>query len=231
MLLALHVHTNFSKCAESKIEDIKTFCEKHNIGAIAITDHNEIAGAVALSKIADNIKVIIGEEIKTKQGEIIGLFLKEKIEPFGSLSETIEKIKAQGALVYLPHPFDIIRPFHMRWDSIITNIRKIDIVESFNSKMIWQFNNYQAKMFAKKFDFTEACGSDAHFVKAIGCALMEIEDFDGSYDFLEKLRKATIVSAINTGVTTTLWSRLKKFFRVRGRFLKRIVKMKKNKGA
>ena len=227
MLLALRVHTNFSKCAESKIEDIKTFCEKHNIGAIAITDHNEIEGALALAKISHNFKVIIGEEIKTKQGEIIGLFLKNKIEPFGGLSETIEMIKTQGALVYLPHPFDILRPFHMRWDTILSNIRKIDIVETFNSKMIWHFNNVQAGMFAKKFDIPSACGSDAHFVKAISCALMEIEDFDGPADFLQKLKRAKIVSTINTGVTTTLWSRFKKFFRVRGRFLRRLIKMNK----
>lgn len=223
MLLALHVHTNFSKCAESRIEDIKDFCVKNNIGAIAICDHNEIEGALSLEKIAENFKVIIGEEIKTKQGEIIGLFLKNKIEPFNSLTETIDKIKEQGALVYLPHPFDIIRPFHMRWDTLLANLKKIDIVEVFNSKMILPLNNVQANLFAKQFGKLGAIGSDAHFVKAISCAVMEIEDFVSPEDFLEKLKNAKIVSAVNTGVSTTLWSRIKKFFRVRFRFIKMIL--------
>lgn len=226
MLLALHVHTNFSKCAESSIEDIKRFCEDNNIGAIAICDHNEIQGALELIKIAKNLKVIIGEEIKTKQGEIIGLFLKNKIEPYGNLSDTIDQIREQGALVYLPHPFDIIRPFHMRWDTLLTNLKKIDIVEIFNSKMIFHLNNMQAKLFAKQFSKIGAVGSDAHFVKAIDCALMEIEDWNSPQDFLEKLKNGKIVATVNTGVATTLWSRIKKFFRVRLRFLRMIFRRK-----
>lgn len=222
MLLALHVHTNFSKCAESKIEDIKNYCINNNIGAIAICDHNEVAGAIELSKIAENFKVIIGEEIKTKQGEIIGLFLKNKINPFGNLGETIDQIREQGGLVYLPHPFDIIRPFHMRWDTLLANIKKIDMVEIFNSKMILHLNNMQAKIFANNFNKIGVYGSDAHFIKAIGCAIMEIEDFDGPEDFLAKIKNAKVVTAINAGVTTTLWSRTKKFFRVHFRFIKRI---------
>ena len=220
MLLALHVHTNFSKCAESTVEEIKSFCEKNNIGSIAICDHNEVKGAMELANLAKDLKVIIGEEIKTKQGEIIGLFLKEKIQPNLSLSETIELIKKQNALVYLPHPFDVIRPFNMRWDTLLSNMKDIDIVETFNSKMILHFNNVQAGLLAKQFKKIEAIGSDAHFVKAIKCALMEIEDFDGPLDFLEKLSRAKVISKIDTGVSTTLWSRTKKFFRVRFRFVK-----------
>ncbi|MBQ0104636.1 MAG: PHP domain-containing protein [Armatimonadetes bacterium] len=223
MLLALHVHTDYSKCAESRISDIKKYCVENNIGAIAICDHNLIEGALELEKIAENFKVIIGEEIKTKQGEIIGLFLKNKIEPFGTLSDTIDKIKQQNGLVYLPHPFDIIRPFHMRWDTLFANMKKIDIVEIFNSKMICHFNNVQAKIFASQFNKIGAIGSDAHFVKAIGCAIMEIEDFDSPIDFLEKLKNAKIVSAVNMGVATTLWSRIKKFFRVRFRLVRIIL--------
>ena len=210
MLLALHVHTNYSKCAESTIEEIRTYCENHNIKSIAICDHNEIKGALELAKAAKNLNVIIGEEIKTKQGEIIGLFLKHKIEPFGSLAETIDKIKEQGALVYLPHPFDIIRPFHMRYDTLLANIKKIDIVETFNSKMILHLNNLQAGLFAKQFNKIGAVGSDAHFVKAISCGLMDIEEWTSPQDFLVKLKNAKTVSAVNGGVTTTLWSRMKK---------------------
>ena len=212
MILALHVHTNYSKCAESVIEDIYHYCIENNIKAIAICDHNQINGAKHLAKIATDLKVIIGEEINTKQGEIIGLFLKEKIKPKQNIHDTIEQIKSQGGLVYLPHPFDIIRPFHMLPYTLMSIIKKVDIVETFNSKMILQINNIQAQIFAKTNHKTGAVGSDAHFVKAIGCGLMEIEDFDGPNDFLEKLKTAKIIKAIKTGISSTGWSRFKKLF-------------------
>lgn len=212
MILALHVHTDYSKCAESIVEDIYSYCLDNNIGAIAICDHNEILGAQRLAEIGKGLKVIIGEEIKTKQGEIIGLFLKYKIKPMQSIYDTINEIKSQGGLVYLPHPFDIIRPFHMLPHTLLNIYKKIDIVETFNSKMLFQGNNIQAQMLAKNIKKAGAAGSDAHFVKAIGSALMEIEDFDGPSDFMEKIKHAKIVRAVKTGISTTGWSRLKKLF-------------------
>ncbi len=213
MKLALHVHSNYSPCSESPLQEIYDYCIKNDIGAIAICDHNEIIGAQRFKELAAGIKVIIGEEIKTKQGEIIGLFLSEKIEPMMSVEDTIKKIKDQHGLVMLPHPFDIIRPFHLRSGTLSRICRQVDLVEIFNSKMLIRLSNKKARIYAGKINKTGVIGSDAHYVKAIGSAIMDIEDFSGPEDFLTKIKNATVVKAKNLGVLTTIWSCTKKFIK------------------
>ncbi|MBR4748219.1 MAG: PHP domain-containing protein [Abditibacteriota bacterium] len=213
MRLALHVHSDYSPCSESPLQDIYDYCKEHDIGAIAICDHNEIAGALRLRELARDLIVIIGEEIKTRQGEIIGLFLSRRIEPMLSIEETIDRIKEQDGLVLLPHPFDIIRPFHLRPATLAKISRRVDMVEIFNSKMLLRRSNKKALWYAKSISKTGVIGSDAHYVKAIGSAIMEIDDFTGPGDFLAKIREARIVRAKDLGVLTTIWSCTKKFAR------------------
>ena len=95
----LHVHTNYSKCALLKPAEIEGIALKRGLDGVAITDHNTIEGALEVYKQAKKIKVIIGEEIKTTQGEITGYFLKEKIPPFLSPEETVKEIRKQGGLI------------------------------------------------------------------------------------------------------------------------------------
>jgi predicted metal-dependent phosphoesterase TrpH len=109
MLAAIHVHTDYSACSESPVEEVARYCRDHGIGAIAITDHDLIDGALKLRDVAPDLKVIVGEEVSTRSGEIIGLFIKEKIEAGRDLRETCLEIKGQGGLVYLPHPFDTLK--------------------------------------------------------------------------------------------------------------------------
>ncbi|RLC74880.1 MAG: hypothetical protein DRI61_15875, partial [Chloroflexi bacterium] len=100
----LHVHTIYSKDAFLTLRNLISVAIYKKIKCIAITDHNEIRGALKLRKIAP-FKIIVGQEIMTSEGEIIGLFLSNRIESGLSPEKTIEEIRKQGGLVYLPHPF------------------------------------------------------------------------------------------------------------------------------
>ena len=101
----LHTHTGFSHDSIVSLDKVVRACLKKQINCIAVTDHNQIEGAIRLQKMAP-FKVIVGEEILTKEGEIIGLFLKKRISAGLSMKATINRIRNQGGIVYLPHPYD-----------------------------------------------------------------------------------------------------------------------------
>src|SRR2546423_13547882 len=101
----LHMHTNHSHDCATPVERLLETAKERGLGAIAVTDHNEISGAIEARRQADGIKVIVAEEVKTAdQGEVIGLFIAEKIPRGLTLEETIAEIRRQGGLVYVPHP-------------------------------------------------------------------------------------------------------------------------------
>src|SRR5258708_13138559 len=100
----LHSHTYYSHDSVLKPEQFVAACLKNGINCIAVTDHNEVEGGKIIQKVGP-FQGIIGEEIRTKDGEISGLFLKKRIPPNLGAEETIAEIKAQGGLVYIPHPF------------------------------------------------------------------------------------------------------------------------------
>ncbi len=128
---------------------------------IAVTDHNEIDFALELQKKLGN-KVIVGEEIKSIQGEVIGLFLSEKIPAKMTLAETISAIKSQNGIVYIPHPFDIRRSA-LSEKSILENLQQIDMLEIFNARSITPLLNSRVSAFARKHKISGGLGSDSHF--------------------------------------------------------------------
>ena len=134
-----HVHTRCSKDSMLGKYFILLICKIKKINCIAITDHNEIEGALKYRKLLQkyNIQVIIGEEIFTSDGEIIGLFLKEKISPKLSVKETIKQIKNQDGLVYVPHPYDEKRKKTVLKEEYIKEFSKeIDVIEIHNGRNI-----------------------------------------------------------------------------------------------
>ena len=104
----LHVHTNHSKDCAMAVEEVLERAAEVGLDVVAITDHNEVAGGFEALAVGERygVRVIVGEEVKTSEGEVIGLFLKERIAPGLTFAETIAEIKRQGAIVYVPHPFD-----------------------------------------------------------------------------------------------------------------------------
>lgn len=186
----LHCHSIYSKNdGVLTPEQIVAVAKKKKIDIIAITDHNEIKGALELQKIAPEwLKVIIGEEITTKQGDIIGLFLNQKIAPFQDIRETIKEIKKQGGLVFVPHPLDRMRQNSI--GEIVLNAIKnqINAVEVFNARVIVGADNQKAKLWARENNIAGFVGSDAHFASEFGKATTcLISEFNGEDAFFESL--------------------------------------------
>ncbi|MFZ5366167.1 MAG: PHP domain-containing protein [Patescibacteria group bacterium] len=189
----LHIHSFASYDCLIDRKAILDACRKKKIQALAITDHNEIYGAIRLKRELP-LKVIVGEEINTKEGEIIGLFLERKIEPGLSLKDTIEQIRLQKGLVYVPHLLDSStgRRSSLTLKSILSCLGEIDILEVFNSRTFSKEANYQAQKLAFRYQKLMGAGSDAHLSNEIGLAGVEIEDFDDQNDFLKKLKRSTV---------------------------------------
>jgi len=177
------------------LEQLIKLCEKRNITCIALTDHNEIAGAVALAKIAPAwLKVIVGEEVASREGDVIGLFLKEKIPARLPLEETIAAIRAQGGVVLLPHPTDRIRHEAVGAEVAEKVAKDIDFIETFNARTVLRGDNQSAKEIAEKNDIPQFVGSDAHTPSEYGHALNLLQPFTTPAEFIESLKKASFVS-------------------------------------
>jgi len=187
----MHVHTSCSPDSLLHIDRLLETCDYHGIDCVAVTDHDTIKGALKLHKLAPS-RIIVGEEIHTTSGEIAGLFLEEKIQPWLSPIETVERIKEQDGLVYLPHPFDGMRSAVLDKRAIDEIWEKIDIVEVFNSRNAFRRTNRKASKFAEEKDICSGAGSDAHTRYELGRAYVLIEPFDSAADFLSKLKKAEI---------------------------------------
>ena len=137
--------------------------------------------------------MIVGEEVKTaEQGEVIGLFIEEKIPRGMTLQETIAEIKRQGGLVYVPHPFDRLHSVP-DYEHLLAVLDEVDAIEVFNPRVaIAEFND-EAVRFAAKYRIPAGAGSDAHVPQGLGSVRIRMRDFDGPEEFLESLRDADIV--------------------------------------
>jgi len=167
---------------------------KRGINCISITDHNEIEGAYRVKLFSKNynIFVIVGEEIKTSEGEIIGYFLKKKI-PLGlSPEETIGEIKKQGALVAVPHPFDRLRKNKLKTSALLRILPHVDIIEIFNGRTHYPDDNKRALDFARKNKKLMSAGSDSHTPLEIGSTFVIMPPFDSIDTFKESLRQGNI---------------------------------------
>jgi predicted metal-dependent phosphoesterase TrpH len=186
----LHMHSCFSKDCRVSFEKIVAACEKKGINCVALTDHGQIDGAKKLAEIAP-FRVIIGEEVSTDSGEVIGLFINERIEPHRPLDETIQTIKDQGGLVYVPHPFDRLRGSHMDYGEFIRHLKKgdFDIVEGYNSRTTLLVDNRRAIEWAREYHVAVGAGSDAHSTYEIGNSYVEMDDFATKEEFLENLQR------------------------------------------
>jgi predicted metal-dependent phosphoesterase TrpH len=191
----LHMHTDHSPDCATPVEVLLETARDRGLGAIAITDHNEVSGALEARRIAEqmgDIKVIVAEEVKTaEQGEVIGLFLEEKIPKGLTMAETIAEIRRQGGLVYVPHPFD---RFHSvpDYEHLLDIVEEIDVLEVFNPRVALTAFNEEAERFARKYRIVPGAGSDSHVAQGLGSVRVRIHDFEGPEEFLEAMRDADI---------------------------------------
>jgi predicted metal-dependent phosphoesterase TrpH/glycosyltransferase involved in cell wall biosynthesis len=191
----LHMHTDHSNDCVTPVEVLLATARERRIGAIAVTDHNEISGALeARDKAAEyGVKVIVGEEVKTAdQGEVIGLFIEEKIPRGMSLEETIAEIRRQGGLVYVPHPFDRLHSVP-DYEHLLRVVDDVDAIEVFNPRIAIPAWNEEAVRFAGKYRIPGGAGSDAHVAQGLGAVRIRMREFDGPEEFLQSLREADII--------------------------------------
>ena len=191
----LHMHTDHSNDCVTPVEVLLATARERGLGAIAVTDHNEISGALeAREKAAEfGVKVIVGEEVKTKdQGEVIGLFIEEKIPRGMSLEETIAEIRRQGGIVYVPHPFDRLHSVP-DYEHLLRVVDDVDAIEIFNPRIAIAAWNEEAVRFAGKYRIPGGAGSDAHVAQGLGAVRIRMRDFDGPEEFLQSLREADII--------------------------------------
>jgi predicted metal-dependent phosphoesterase TrpH/glycosyltransferase involved in cell wall biosynthesis len=191
----LHMHTDHSNDCATPVDVLLATARLQGLGAIAVTDHNEVSGALDARAKAEEygVKVIVAEEVKTAtQGEVIGLFIEEKIARGMSLEETIADIKRQGGLVYVPHPFDRMHSVP-DYEHLLAVVEDVDAMEVFNPRIAIPAYNEEAVRFARKYRIVGGAGSDSHVAQGLGSVRIRMRDFDGPEEFLDSLADADIV--------------------------------------
>ena len=210
----LHMHTRFSPDSLMAPSELVRRCELVGLNCIAVTDHNTILGAMETRKIAP-FRVIIGEEIRTSEGEVIGLFLDEQIPPGLSPKETANRIHSQGGLLAIPHPFDKFRRSVITKKGLLELRNHANLLEVFNARNTFQSSNQNALTLAREWGMLNSAVSDAHTTIELGRTYMEMPDFDGTATgFIESVSQAQLVMrpitplihAITT--LTKIWKRI-----------------------
>jgi hypothetical protein len=194
----LHLHSNYSHDGRSSVPQLIERARECGLDRIALTDHNTFDGAAQFVGLSPEL-AIAGEEIKTREGEVIGLFMTHRVQPFMPPEDAMDAIHDMGGLVYIPHPLDRHRS-HFLAERVMGLAERIDIIETYNPWCDATANRAAAQL-AAELGKVVATGSDAHSVEELGRSWMEIEEYSGAADFLEKLRFArhVVTAASGTG--------------------------------
>ncbi len=195
IVVDLHMHTDWSHDCSIGVSDLLDHAEEIGLGGIAVTDHNVFGGALEAIELARTRELVVipGEEVKSDdQGEVIGLFLEQEIPRGLSFGDTIEAIREQGGLVYLPHPFDRL---HAIPDpaTLHRHLAEIDVFEVFNARLLRDAFNDEALRFARKYRLLQGAGSDAHVLQGVGTGALRMRRFEGAEEFLLSLRSAEVL--------------------------------------
>lgn len=216
MKVDFHVHTEYSPDSVITFDALVESCRVKGIDSVAIMDHDVIEGAFEFARLADERReggewaprILIGEEVRTTGGEICGLFLKEWVPDHLAPVETMELIRAQGGLVYVPHPFDLLKLKRLKGAQLAELSDRIDIIEAFNGKPRLPLANFLARRFLSRNDFPRGAGSDSHEPTHLGAAYVEVEEFEGAGDLLDKLRRGTVTGKLYSPLSSA-YTRLK----------------------
>src|SRR5437773_2950623 len=198
MRIDLHLHSRFSHDSSSTLESLIQRCRECGLDRIALTDHNTAEGALELAKLAPEL-TIVGEEAKTREGEVIGLFITRRVPPYLRPEEALDLIHEMGGLSYIPHPLDRNRS-HFRSERIVELADRIDIIETYNPWAEPGANRAAAEL-AAELGKIGATGSDSHGIEEMGRSWMELDEYDGPSDFLEKLARARHIVTSESGTT------------------------------
>ena len=193
----LHIHTVYSGDSRISLDRLIARCIELGINCIAVTDHNTIDGALELQGIAP-FKVIVGEEILTSSGEVMGYFLKQGIPRGLPVRDTVRRVREQGGLVGVPHPFDRMRGSTLRRHSLEEILPEVDIIETLNARALLRRCNLAAERYALERGLPASAGSDAHTLGEIGGAYVEMPDFEDVQGFLSALAGGKVCGGVTS---------------------------------
>lgn len=195
MKIDLHMHTYHSRDCTIPTAEVLRLCQKRGLDGIAVTDHNSVAGGLEAAALAPaGFVVIPGAEMKSSEGEIIGLFLVRDIPVGLSPEETALRIRDQHGVVVIPHPFDPLRRSALRTPALrrLVAAGLVDAIEVLNARMALREHNARGVAFALEAGLPGTAGSDGHSRPEYGRAYVDIAPFADSDQFLVNLTAATV---------------------------------------
>ncbi len=178
-----HIHTEHSPDSVLPVRSLVKRCQAKGLGLIAVTDHNSLAGALEARELAD-FPVIVGEEVTTADGELTGLFLTNTVPRGLTAVETAKRIKDQGGLVSIPHPFDVFRRNVISPQALPEVVKLADIAEGFNARNTFASANARAKELAASEGLVMTAVTDSHTAIEVGRAYTELQLSDVSPESL-----------------------------------------------
>lgn len=193
MVIDFHIHSKYSFDCFLEPSAIIALARRHRIDGLAVTDHDTMAGVAEFKRLAPDLYIIAGEEISTKDGDILGLFLKEEIKALTDATRVIEEIRAQGGLAILAHPF--------KWPHLMRDgefLKKFDAVEIFNARNnipLPQLENFLCRRSVERSGLCYVVGSDTHEGFELGQA-RAVFDFSLQEADDEKIKRAILARQI-----------------------------------
>jgi predicted metal-dependent phosphoesterase TrpH len=193
----LHSHTIYSKDCLTSTARLVEHARRVGLHKIAVTEHNRLDGALAAKAMAPDL-VIVGEEIQTTHGEIIAYFVKQEVPRGLSPTETIARLRDQGAIISIPHPLDSLRRSAMGLANVLTVIDQVDALEVLNARCVRAGDNVAAAQLAQEYGKLATAGSDAHTTAEVGRCYLEMPPFeDNAVSFLAALAHAKVGGEIS----------------------------------
>jgi predicted metal-dependent phosphoesterase TrpH len=215
--LDMHMHTEYSRDSRVALAQFAELAREAELGAVCITDHDTIEGALRLREMNTGLQVIVGEEITTADGELVGLYLEKPVAPGLSAEHTIQLIHEQGGLAYVPHPFSRNRRRHLRRSVLERVAPSLDIVEVFNAREVASSSNVLALEFARQHSLPGGVGSDSHRPIEIGRAYVDVAPFVTPQELLVALSEGKVTGTLSgLGIHVRTWVDIgRKFMRTR----------------
>lgn len=209
----LHTHCEASKDSRTPVRVQAARIKESGLDVVCATDHDTIDGALRLRELADGYRIVIGEEISTADGDLIGLFLERSVPPGLPIRETIARIRDQGGLVSVPHPFSRNRRHRIRRAALELVRAEVDCIETFNAREAFAGDNARAAAYARTHGIAGAAGSDAHTPWELGRVYLELDDFSDAASLRQALPGGVVHGSLaGLGVHVhTRYDRLRKW--------------------
>lgn len=191
-----HCHTIYSKDSLTTLEALLSASQRKNVDRLVITDHNTIEGACKAQQMAPE-RVIVGEEIMTRDGELLAAYVSEEVPKGLDPLDAIARLRAQGAFISVSHPFDLVRSGHWKYADLLAILPLVDAIETYNARCLWSGFNRRAQVFARQHGLAGTAGSDAHAASEVGNATLYLPDFQDSESLKAAIRHGQLRGSLS----------------------------------